>query len=359
MTDLRDDPTPNTDTENRTDASNGRRAALRRIALGGVGAAAGAAVLGATVEAGDQGAAAVNGNAVELGKTNTSTDATIIDGSPAAPIAAGPSVLSAGGYAPAADSPFPAGVGGYGNETVPHGVHASTLNPSGYGAVVANLAPALDAAATDIAPSALAIASAGGSHITFVPLAGAVAGPTPGAHVAGELYRDAEGTLWYTVPLDPNSRDYPPSATPDPVRFVKLAGAPTAGQFHTLPVAQRIFDSRKGSTPTKLSPGPTTVDLDLTSTSTGDDSGFPAGSVTALLNITLDETEGSGFARVVATGTDLATVETSNINWYTDGQILANQATVAVSADGKVTIELGGPETSSTHVIIDIQGFYL
>jgi len=362
MTDLHESTSTSASTNTAdpvVETTSDRRTALRRIALGGVGAAAGAVALGSSASAGDQAAAGVDGNAVELGETNTAVDATIIDGTPAAPVTAGPSAFSAGGYVPGADAPFPAGVGGYGDETIPHGLHGSTLDPAGYGAVAANLAPALADGATEVAPSALAVGSVGGSHITFVPLAAGVAGPTPGTHAAGELYRDAEGTLWFTVPLGADPGDYPPSATPGEVRFVKLAGTPTAGQFHTLPVAQRIYDSRELGTPTKLSPGPATTDLDLTTTFLGEDSGFPAGSITAVLNITLDDTEGSGFARIFAVGTDLSDVETSNINWYTDGQILANQATVPVSADGMVTIELGGPVTSATHVIVDLQGYYL
>ena len=62
-------------------------------------------------------------------------------------------------------------------------------------------------------------------------------GPTPGKHVAGEMYVDKDGTLWFTVPA-------PTTADPTAVRFVKLAGTPTSGSYHAID-PQRVYDSRQ------------------------------------------------------------------------------------------------------------------
>ncbi len=351
MTDLHDPLETHADNAGVTNADDhGRRAALRRLALGGVGAAVGVVALGKTAEAGNE--VGPGGSAVDLGETNTSVTPTIIDNTPAAPVTGGPSAFSAGGYVPPVDFPFPAGVGGYGDDTIPNGVHGSTLDPDGYGVVSANLADALADGATDFAPAGLAVASVGGPQIQFVTFDDGVVGPTNGAHVPGEMYADADGTLWFTVPVPAVA-----PATEAGVRFVKLAGTPTAGAFHILPTAQRVYDSRELPTPTKVTVGDS-IDIDLTKTITAADSGFPAGATAAQVNITLDDTELSGFGRVVAQGVVFADENSSNINWYETGQIVANQATTAVSADGGISVQFSGAD-GSAHLIVDIQGYYL
>jgi hypothetical protein len=53
-----------------------------------------------------------------------------------------------------------------------------------------------------------------------------------------------EGTLWFTVPA-------PTATDDDAVRFVKLAGTPTTGSFHAIN-PQRVYDSRQPGYPTAL-----------------------------------------------------------------------------------------------------------
>ena len=334
----------------------GRRALLRKVAIGGAGAAVAAMAFDRTALAGDEAGAQINGNAVELGETNTAVAPTIVDVTPAAPLTEGPSALSAGGYVPPIDFPFPAGVGGYGDNTIPNGVHGSTTEPAGYGVVAANLGAAA-ADDTEVPPAALAVASANGPHIKFVPLPDAVAGPTPGLHEPGELYVDAAGTLWFTVPVPPVA----PATTPG-VRFVKLAGADTAGSFHALPVAKRSFDSRQGTAPAKIAEGGT-VAIDLTKDTAGDPSGFPAGARIALVNLTVTQTEGPGFVQLFATGTPVADVQTSNINWFVDETSIANSSGVPVDATGSITARVGSSTTDTTtartHLIVDLVGYYL
>lgn len=349
-----------------TDQASGRRTMIRRLALGSVGAAAGAVALGQNASAGDsESGTDIGGNALELGDdvTNTSASTTTVSytGTDQLTESSALSVGTDGPNVTDGNNVFPGAVGGYGKGVVPNGLHGSTVSTMGAGVVAAHLAPAQDADADpqDAAAAGLIVASVGGPQIKFVGLPDAVAGPTTGVHAPGELYVDADGTLWFTVPVPADApADGSGALVIGDVRFVKLAGAPTAGQLHALPIAQRIFDSREGDTPAKLALGDTAV-LDLTMTLAGADSGFPAGATAALINITLDRTESVGFSTVVATGTDPDTVDTSNINWYEPNQTVANQATVAVSPAGSATIVVGGLADAATDIIIDLQGYYL
>jgi hypothetical protein len=357
-------PTPEQTDLDTPEVSNdgGRRALLRKVAIGGAGAAAAALVFDRTALAGDQAGTQIDGNAVELGERNTAVDPTILNVSPASPpLAEGPSAFSVAGPnvapgIPAANAPFPAAVGGYGDDTILNGVHGSTTDRTGYGVVAANLAAAA-ADDTEAPPAALAVASANGAHVKFVQLDGAVEGPTPGLHEPGELYVDAAGTLWFTVPVPPVA----PATTPG-VRFVKLAGADTAGSFHALPVAKRCYDSRLGTSPAKIAENGT-VGIDLTKDTAGVASGFPAGARIALVNLTITQTEALGFVQLFATGTPLAEVQTSNINWFQDETSIANSSGVPVSAAGSITARVGSSTTDTaiarTHIVVDLIGYYM
>jgi hypothetical protein len=348
MTEVHTQQNADTDRSDEVPAETGRRALLRKVAIGGAGAAAAAMMLDRTAQAAD-------GDALTIGQLNTGATPTRLDVTPAAPLTEGPSALSVGGYEPPSTSPFPAAVGGYGDDTIAHGLHGSTTNAAGFGVVAASLAAAVDDETAP--PAGLAVASANGPQIKFVTLDGAVSGPTPGAHGPGELYVDADGTLWFTVPVPPV-----PPATDPTVKFVKLAGANTAGAFHSLPVAQRVYDSREGTSPAKIAEGGT-VDIDLTTNIDGDPSGFPAGSGTAVVNLTINDTEEIGFVSLFATGTPVDEVQTSNINWSAAGITLANSTAVPVSSSGSITAlvgsDLSDTRTARTHVIVDLVGYYL
>ncbi len=350
MSDLEDPTTA----ETHDDVASDRRSLLRKVAIGGAGAAAASLAVSRSAFAGDQAGTQINGNAVELGETNTAALPTIIDVTPSgAPATAGPSALSVGGYVPPAASPFPAAIGGYGDDTIVNGLHGSTTSKAGFGVVAANLGPA--ATATETPPTGLALASANGPQLKFVGLPNSVEGPTPGKHTAGELYVDKAGTLWFTVPA-------PTPAAADAVRFVKLAGTSTAGSFHALPVAERIYDTRTAAGAKKLEES-TQIDVDLTKKEDGTRSGFPAGARLAVLNIAITQTEVAGFIVLFAAGTPIAEVKTANINWSEAGVATANSATIPVSADGKVTARLGAGTTDTliakSHLIVDLVGYHL
>ena len=109
-------------------------------------------------------------------------------------------------------------------------------------------------------------------------------GPTNGKHLAGELYVDKDGTLWFTVPV-------PPPAAAGTVRFVKLAGSPASGSFHAID-PQRAYDSRQPSYAVKGVLAPNTNRV--ISVATDDTNGgavtlpnaVPAGATAVQINVT-------------------------------------------------------------------------
>jgi hypothetical protein len=80
----------------------------------------------------------------------------------------------------------------------------------------------------------------------------------------------------------------------------------------------------------------------------------PAGSVAALVNLTVTNTVGVGFLNLYPAGTPRP--GTSNINWSGSGQSLANSATVAVSASSAINIFCNG--FGNADVVVDLVGFY-
>lgn len=73
-----------------------------------------------------------------------------------------------------------------------------------------------------------------------------------------------------------------------------------------------------------------------------------------IVNVTVTETEGAGFFRVAE---DIEAVPTtSNINWYTDGQTVANLAMVKVTPPAAGIAVQGGGD-GRAHLIIDVLGF--
>ena len=78
------------------------------------------------------------------------------------------------------------------------------------------------------------------------------------------------------------------------------------------------------------------------------------GAKSALVNLTITNTEGSGFLGLFPSGTPWP--GTSTINWSGPNQIVANSATVAVSPAGSIDIFCGGG--GRTHVVVDLLGYY-
>jgi hypothetical protein len=157
--------------------------------------------------------------------------------------------------------------------------------------------------------------------------AGAAGPPATGAHSSGELYVDANGRLYYCM------------ASGTPGTWVKMAPL--------VPVnpPKRAYDSRTHDGPL-AGGGKRNVSL-----SSG---GLPAGASLALINLTVVKTVGAGYLSLYEEGTSAPSPLTSNINWFSSGQTIANNATVAVSSSGGITVQAGG----TTDFVIDVFGFY-
>jgi hypothetical protein len=325
-----------------TDESTSRRNAIRALVVGG-GAAAGVVAFGKSASAGD-------GDPIIIGAAATDNDAqsatTLEYDGPE--ILSGASVFSVSDGPIDGNFPYPAKVGGYGGALVANGVHGSTTNVDGFGVVAASLAAAEDDAE---APAGLAVASANGPQMLFVALDGAVAGPTGGVHVAGELYRDAEGTLWFTVPDG------------DDVRFVELAATQASGSFHAIN-PQRAYDSRQaGFSPdggTMLAPNTNRV----ISVATGyDGSGanvvladaVPPGATAVQINLTVANPTAENFLAV--TDGDTTSTQTSVLNWGVGELQIANSITIPVNDAREIRVYCGD-QTGSTHFIVDVFGYY-
>ena len=347
------DTTITPDTTETEPTSNDLRAMLRKLAIGGAGAAAGVVLLSnGNASAADNNSLLLGSNLAQTANNTTSTP-TIVDFTPATAPTEGPSALSVGGYVPPATSLFPAGIGGYGDATIPNGVHGSTTAPAGFGVVAANLTP-MAPSATEPVPTALAVASLRGAQMRFVPLPGAVTGPTPGLHLAGELYSDADGTLWFTVPV-------PPPAVAGTVRFVKLAGTPASGAFHAID-PQRVYDSRQANYTVKGAMAPNS--FRVISVADGRSANgtvtlanaVPAGATAVHINLTAASMTGPNFLSVTA-GDKTATT-TSLLNWSAGATQVANSITVPVDATRQIRV-FCGDQTGSTDVVVDVFGYHL
>lgn len=255
---------------------------------------------------------------------------------------------------------FPAAVGGYGAGTkIPNGLHGSTTAAAGFGVVSASVAA--PAAGTTV-PAATAIATRG-AHARFIgPQATATAagvsnppatvGPTVGTYVGGELYMDDAFNLWFFVK---DGTD---------VRPVHLAGPSVTGSFHAIsPRPQRLLDTRTGTSPARVANNTTTA-VSLATALTGIASLARA----VMVNLTVTDTVGSGFHTAFATGLATSAISNpdgsvafSNVNWDGPGQNRANLAIVPVgrSTGGDPSISLLAGGGGSTHLVIDLMGYYL
>jgi hypothetical protein len=166
------------------------------------------------------------------------------------------------------------------------------------------------------------------------------------AHVVGEIDIDSSGYVWLCVV----------AGTPGVWR--RVGGPATAGAFHAInPV--RAYDSRwPGGT--RIASGDTRLisvadGHDITTGLVNAAGSVPSGSTAVAYNLTVTATQNSGFL-TLAPGT-AAGVTASSINWFGDGQNLANGAIVAVDGSRQVRVFAGGG--GSTDFLIDIAGYFL
>jgi hypothetical protein len=145
-----------------------------------------------------------------------------------------------------------------------------------------------------------------------------------------------------------------------PVLLPRAAHAEAGGALVTLLTAARVYDSRESPGPfhfngRKLQPG------DAPNISVGLAVGGGA-TLAVFLNVTVTETESSGFLTLVPT--DLSGERplplTSNINWWEDGQTIGNASLVAVGGENSIEVHVRGGSAGRpprAHVIIDVQGY--
>jgi hypothetical protein len=74
----------------------------------------------------------------------------------------------------------------------------------------------------------------------------------------------------------------------------------------------------------------------------------------AFINLTVTQTVGAGFLTVQSYGPPDRPVLTSNVNWMSDGQTIANSSLVPVGGENVIDVICTGGET---HFIIDLQGY--
>lgn len=166
---------------------------------------------------------------------------------------------------------------------------------------------------------------------------------TDNTYTTGEIHQTS-GTLWLMV---------------SPTTRRSLAGPKSAGAFYPLDPA-RVYDSRRPApSPGRLTAGSSRVlsVADARSTSTGAvtvANVVPAGATAVAYNLTVTETSSGGYL-AVASGS-AATYAASAINWSSTGQTLANASVVPVSAGRQLKVFC---PSGSTHVIIDVVGYYL
>ena len=166
--------------------------------------------------------------------------------------------------------------------------------------------------------------------------------PTTGSFSQGDIVPAADG-IWQCVV----------AGTPGTWR--KLAGPASAGAFHAI-TPHRVYDSRHSS---KIPSGGTrtiSVANGINAAGSSDaDNLVPAGATAIAVNVTITGTSGAGYLTLFPGGATKPTAST--INWFASGQTLANGVQLAVSATRTVSIFGGGAGT--THVLLDVSGYYL
>jgi hypothetical protein len=83
----------------------------------------------------------------------------------------------------------------------------------------------------------------------------------------------------------------------------------------------------------------------------------PVGATAIAVNVTLDNTVGSGFLAVNEGGNTV--VSASAINWSAPDQTLANGIIVPINATRQVTVIAGGNTVAATDFILDVSGYFL
>jgi hypothetical protein len=121
-------------------------------------------------------------------------------------------------------------------------------------------------------------------------------------------------------------------------------------------VPTRVYDSREPGAGGHLASG-TTRDVSVANAIPafgGTNNVVPAGAAAIAYNLTIADTNGSGFLAVYNQG---GAFSASAINWFGSGQLLANAGIVSLGGDRMVTVQCGGG--GSTNFLIDVTGYFV
>lgn len=201
------------------------------------------------------------------------------------------------------------------------------VNPAGLGGDVALVRQGVDGTETPIVTATIPATSGFTTVTAFVP--------------AGSV-----------VPADPNTAAYALVVNVGQnavLRGASVIAFANAGSL-VLIEPQRVLDTRSATGGGRVATGEIrafTVDTIV-----------PRISLAALLNVTLDQTAGSGFLTVFAPENPdtIVAPPVSTVNWYTNNQIVANLAVSGMIEEADIYFTTGGP--GSTHVIVDVLGYF-
>lgn len=170
-------------------------------------------------------------------------------------------------------------------------------------------------------------------------------------HSAGEIEMDAAGNLWVCV------------ETGVPGRWRRVAGPSAAGSFHAVNPT-RVFDSRLAAYGPSVGIFAPNTSREISVADGRDAQGgvatvglVPPNSTAIAFNVTVTGTTNSNFLSVAA-GTAAVPPSGSSINWTGANQSLANGLVTPISSTRTIKI-FCGDQPGSTHVIIDVLGYYL
>jgi hypothetical protein len=190
---------------------------------------------------------------------------------------------------------------------------------------------------------ALETSSASGAQLRLAPNDIDVIEDTTHTFTEGSLIADSTNQLlWYTYA----------TGSAQTAGLYALNGVPV---FVTLAAPLRVYDSRPSEPPFSGVKAPIGINQNRVITVVNTSSLF----VTAvLLTVTVVNTTNGGFLSVLqGSGTFGVPNTFSSLNWYTNGQIVANSVVSAVNPSGQVKVHCGG--TGQTDFLIDTVGAWV
>jgi PKD domain/Right handed beta helix region len=129
--------------------------------------------------------------------------------------------------------------------------------------------------------------------------------------------------------------------------------APDSASGFTSLSPDRLVDTRTGTGAAKEQVGQNgTIQVQVAGADSGN---LPTGISAVALNVTVTNTQGTGFLTVYPDQQSLPNA--SNVN-YTAGQTIANSVIAPVAADGMIDITNSGTLAKGTDIIVDVVGYY-